>query len=247
MRTLIERDVNKLLFHSPAPGCVLYLLGLPGGGGKIYDRSPYGNHGAITGATWKVTKGGLWYLYFVTDDYVNGIGSVSSFSFIQNTGIFTLKCWLKLDDNTAAKAQCLIANTPASDEKGFFFAYKHGGAQNNQLRLFIVKGQSGIPVIDSYSPIDVITDNDWHQVGATGDNTNVTFYVDAAPYSGTNAMGDKSSGDSTRVLNIGRYPYSTPGDYLDGCLALPEIHSNLWTALDFQNSFNREKHLFGVC
>jgi len=70
MKTLLSQ--NNLVFNPPILGCVLFLSGLPGSSSKIYDRSPYGNHGTITGATWKRLPSGLWYLdYDGTDDYVN--------------------------------------------------------------------------------------------------------------------------------------------------------------------------------
>jgi hypothetical protein len=33
---------------------------------------------------------------------------------------------------------------------------------------------------------------------------------------------------------------------LDGSVALPRIYNRVLTALEVQNHFNREKHLFGV-
>ena len=72
MKTLLDRDIDELIFDPPELGSVLYLTGLPCGGSKIYDRSPYGNHGTITGATWKRLPSGLWYLDLdALDDYVD--------------------------------------------------------------------------------------------------------------------------------------------------------------------------------
>lgn len=63
---------NELLFEPPEIGCALSLMGLPGGGSTIFDGSPYGNQGMITGATWKWTPGGLWCLSFDgADDYAS--------------------------------------------------------------------------------------------------------------------------------------------------------------------------------
>ena len=60
MQGLLERD--KIVLNPPALGTVLFLSGLPGSGNRIYDRSPYGRLGVITGATWKRLPSGLWYL-----------------------------------------------------------------------------------------------------------------------------------------------------------------------------------------
>jgi len=64
METLLYSRVDALMFSPPELGCVLYLSGLPNSGSKIHDRSPYGNHGAITGATWQRLPSGLWCLSF---------------------------------------------------------------------------------------------------------------------------------------------------------------------------------------
>ena len=92
MKTLLDRD--RLVFEPPQPGCVLYLPGLPGGGNKLYDRSPYANVGTITGATWKRLPSGLWYLDFDgTDDYLD-VGQDSS---LMPTTSLTIELWLNPD------------------------------------------------------------------------------------------------------------------------------------------------------
>ncbi len=63
----VKRD---LIFDPPDIGTVLYLPGLPGGGSKIFDRSPYGNNGTIVGATWARNAQGVWELSFGTTDEV---------------------------------------------------------------------------------------------------------------------------------------------------------------------------------
>ena len=68
----LDYDPIKHLFLPPDLGTVLYMPGLPQGGGVIHDRSPYGNHGTIDGPTWDRNAQGLWYLdHDGTDDYVD--------------------------------------------------------------------------------------------------------------------------------------------------------------------------------
>ena len=70
MKTLLNR--SNLIFDPPPFDCVLYLSGLPGGGSSIHDRSPWGNHGSITGAVWKKLSNGLWHPGFDgSDDYIS--------------------------------------------------------------------------------------------------------------------------------------------------------------------------------
>lgn len=68
MNKLVE--ARKLLFHPPNLGTVLYLTGLPGHGDTIYDRSPYGYHGTITGAVWTRLLTNSWVLDFDGSDDV---------------------------------------------------------------------------------------------------------------------------------------------------------------------------------
>ncbi len=66
MTTQTDRDGP--VFDPPELGCVLHLPGLPGGGSKLHDRSPYGNAGTIVGATWIRLPSGLWCLSFDGSD-----------------------------------------------------------------------------------------------------------------------------------------------------------------------------------
>ena len=89
MKTLVSQ--NSLVFNPPELGCVLFLPGLPWSSSKIHDRSPYGNHGTITGATWKRLPSGLWYLSFDgIDDYVS-LGTSASLNLVDD---FTMMAWL---------------------------------------------------------------------------------------------------------------------------------------------------------
>ena len=116
MKTLIDRE--DLVFDSAELGCVLHLPGLPGGDSTIHDRSPYGNHGTITGATWKRLPSGLWCLSFDgSDDYVTvGLGAS-----INITGPFTTKAWVYAD--------------VMSDEKTIYSHYGPGTNNGYEFRL----------------------------------------------------------------------------------------------------------------
>jgi len=133
----LERD--KLIFDPPGPDCVLYLPGLPGGGGYLFDRSHHNNICAITGAAWERTQGGLWTTrYDGTDDWLC-IDSVLNDLAATTKG--TWMGWFKLDDATPASTTRLISfgDTNANEilaihigETGnfSFFAVKAGVAQS---------------------------------------------------------------------------------------------------------------------
>lgn len=138
------------------------------------------------------------------NDLVGSIGSLSSYSFIQNTGVFTLECWLQFDASAAGEGDNMIlANTPTSNEKGFYFDLLVSGGQTFlNMRMFRAAGAS-ISIIHSLSPANIIPDANWHHVACVGDGTNVTFYVDGFSFAGTGTMGTFSTGNSSRTLMIG--------------------------------------------
>ncbi len=110
---------------APPVGCVLHLSGLPGGGNKIYDRSPYGNIGTITGAVWKRLPSGLWYLDYDGSDDKVVIANESNFDF---TDTITIIMWVKPGTQTTAYAAIIskelliiIVVVIANDQKYLYF------------------------------------------------------------------------------------------------------------------------------
>lgn len=86
MAKLLERlnetsSVTDFEFAQPNANCVLYMPGLPGNGSTIYDRSIYGNHGTIFGATWERLPSGLQANSFITDDYLSIPAENTEFDF----------------------------------------------------------------------------------------------------------------------------------------------------------------------
>lgn len=93
MKTILDRE--DLVFNPPEPGCVLGIAGLPGRGTKIYDRSPYGNQGTVTGAGWVRLSGGLWALSF---DGIDDNVSISDWDNDRLGSNYTIEQWVKSDN-----------------------------------------------------------------------------------------------------------------------------------------------------
>jgi len=137
------------------------------------------------------------------NQYARSIGSgctdpYQDLNFINNTGIFTLEFWLKLDNHSADACQALFNNGEGASNKGIFFAYDNRSAlsRSKQLVCELYNG-TGTPIISTVSPANVITDNEWHHVALTGDATKIRFYVDGKEYLGAGTMGTKSIGQWT--------------------------------------------------
>ncbi len=229
MKTLANRE--DLIFNPPQSGCVLYLAGLPGGGSSIHDRSPHGNHGTITGATWKRTAGGLWHLDFDgSDDYVSG----STSGFPLGAAIRTALVWIKI--------------TGASQQGGGnFFGYGSGAPQANfclfesivdantsYLRFVSKSGDE-----DPQNPPN-LNDGQWHLVGMTYDGSDLTGFVDGvANFTATRALNT-----ITGTWKIGMSTWNS--NDLAGCTALTRLIPLCYSEFQFKRIFDREKSLFGV-
>ena len=137
--------------------------------------------------------------------------SASAFSFIPNTGVFTIEAWVKLAAATGDLYHCIFGTSPATAEKGFQLVWENRTAASSvkELRMFITKGTSGVPVIDSRSADNAIIDTSWHHIVVTGNGANCQFYIDAVQQSGSTTMGPKSTGNLTRDVAIGDAPFSS--------------------------------------
>lgn len=233
MRTPADKDANKFLFCASEPGCVLYLPALPGGGNKIYDRSPYGNNVNIVGATWKVLSSGLWYLYFDgTDDYLCPGDSIQ----YDITDKITLGAWVNLDvlglnryvmgrDNVSYRNYLLhITN----DNKVIFYIWNSNTAHYGKTAT-------------------TLTAKRWHLVGGTYNKVAVKAYLDGVKGTDTETScnGDIDNGNAPLEIG-GRESYPSGPMRLAGGIALPFLCNYAWSDLQWASYFNQTKHLFGV-
>jgi len=114
------------------------------------------------------------------NNYIEDNNGLDVYSFIQNTNIFTISVWIKIDN--LANRQTIASNSISTIGKGFFLSWETagGGYGDEAIRLSMTKGAGG-PVVDCHSDNGAtITDNNWHHIlvtsNAAGDN--IKFYVD---------------------------------------------------------------------
>ena len=226
MKTML--DIDELVFSPPELGCVLYLPGSPGGGSKIYDRSPYANHGAITGATWVRLPSGLWCLSFDGSDDKVDCGHDASLDPADLS--FTFLVWARGDSD--------IANTGYIAQKGFS-KYWNLRTSSKHPTMVLWDGAGAVDAQDN--SIDV-SDEVWHFYACVRDYGNdIYLYVDAGtPITRSDTRGSLSAPAQDLVLG------NVSTAWWKGFIALPRIHNRALTALEIQTHFNREKHLFGV-
>jgi len=224
-------DSEKLVIDSPELGRVLYVPGLPGGSNKLYDRSPYCHIGTINGATWQRTASGIWFLsYDGIDDYVN-FGNAAS---LDITGEITIESWVKPSSSQIYDYGVLLIKS------GSYQLDAHSNSQDYP-RFIIWLASSGVQVKTSTT---LITDDVWSFLVATFDGDKMRLYQNAV----LTDEWDVSNEDIAVTANnlILGASSTAPGDLLKGGAALPRIYNCARTALQIQNDFSREKHLFGV-
>jgi len=231
VKSLIDRE--DLVFSPPALGCVLYLPGIPGGGGKAYDRSPCANLGTITGATWKRLPSSLWCLDFDGQDDSISLGTPGS---LDITGDITICAWAypaSLPSETGnftvfSKTQTLTTNgyelwLRTSDRIDFF---------TNQAATY----QS------SSSDDNVITKEEWQHLAVTRRGATANLYRNAVDVTNTQGthLAPTPAGQTAQVGRMGgSYPFH-------GRIALVLVYNRALSALEVRHLFDCEKHLFGV-
>jgi hypothetical protein len=218
--------MKNLLFAPPALGTALSLTGLPGGSHKIQDRSSYGNIGTITGASWVKLPSGLWCLDFDGQDDHIDCGNNPSLYF-DASGQMTLLAWVRR--NMAG------ANHEVMSRRNSANGYMWVIDDANRLRFTRAWA-------DFVSSDTVFQAGKWYHIALVYNNNNAQNYVNGVA-DGSAGTGMGYTDETAANLRIG-YPYGW--GRFNGKIALPRIYNRAATAFDIQNSYNREKHLFGV-
>lgn len=148
------------------------------------------------------------------------VGSVSQWTFIKNTAVFTIAMWVKFTDHAADDLYGIIANINSSNQNGFGVWFDNRtGVFIKKLRLLVVRGVAGDPVIDSNSSDNFVTDNNWHMLGVVCNGTNAFFWRDTTSETGSDVVGTLGTGDNDRAPTWGRVNGPTPDFPLNGSLA----------------------------
>jgi len=155
-------------------------------------------------ATDWVVDGGQYALDFDgSNDYVGGIGSLSSFAFIPNPFIFTIAIWFRLNNLTTRCS--LMGSTNTSTERGFFLVHEYGaGLGTNALRLFVAHGTLGTSRDLRSANSVVVSGWNFAVIVGLGSAAASKIYINGAGVS-TTAVSDAAltAGDATRSLSIG--------------------------------------------
>lgn len=166
--------------------------------GNALDAGPNAMNGTVTGATPTTDKNNLAgkAYSFNGTSRIDLPGSAQKLSFIQNTGVFTLSVFMKVNDVGPNAIYYPMGNMFTTTMKGFWLSFGAISAGvPRQVGFNIARGVSGVSVY-AKSSANSINDTDWHHIAVVGDGTTVKIYVDgvqsgaAVTFVGT--LGDSS-------------------------------------------------------
>jgi hypothetical protein len=203
------------------------------------DISRSGNNGTlINGPTYSSDNGGS-IVFDGIDDYVTNIGTTSTFSFIQNTAVFTLNVWVK--PSVLGTAMYFMGNNDGTAGfKGFYF----GKLANNRLSLAVTYGVGGQFVIN-YQPSNYFTDTNWVNVTVSSNGSEATAYKNGIRFlSPSSTITNFSTGDSQRTLAVGCI--NNLGSNWSGNVAITQIYNRALSDQEVLQNYNSTKSRFGL-
>jgi len=179
-------------------------------------------------------------LFNGSSNYVNSVGSLSTFSFLQNTGVYTISTWVR--PLNISKEMYIAGNSNASNVKGFFF----GTGNGNNITFYLLNGLSPSPLNHIVSNCFLNT-TDWVNIVAVGDGVKNQFWRNGVAFgSSLNFTLPFSSGDSGRVLILGNIaPASFPW-WWDGYISNFLIYDKNLSGEEILQNYNVMKSRFGL-
>lgn len=140
------------------------------------------------------------------------VGDESTYSYMQNTGNFTIAFWYKVV--ATGVLEYFMGNTPTSAEKGFFIAKNSDGS----LFFVFVNGDSNPDSLINITVSSVFTDTEWHHLAITSDKAaNACSVYKDGTFLYSEGVGTLSTGNSTRTLKIGQIQ-NTGTNFYNGLL-----------------------------
>ena len=233
LQKFIRRDNLKLSLD--AQNTNLYAISTT----TAYDVSGNNYNGTLTNGVQYVANGdGSWSFDQVNDSIAN-IGDVSSFSFIQNTGIFTVCAWVRLTQFTTTQSAIMGNNRNITTEKGFLIGK---GTSVNAIRFVITNGSGTIMFTQQIN--NYFLNDDWVFVTIVGDGTKVIFYKNGSLFQNGNNLGTLSTGDSTRTLSVGRVNGTTL--WWSGNISQTSIYDIDLSSTEISTIYNATKSRYGL-
>jgi hypothetical protein len=233
LQKFIRRDNLKLSLD--AQNTNLYAISTT----TAYDVSGNNYNGTLTNGVQYVANGDGSWSFDGVDDSIANIGDVSTFSFIQNTGVFTVCAWVRLTEFSTTQRFIMGNNRTSPSEKGFLIG-KGTGASS--IRVVITNG-SGTSLYTQQTNNYFLNDN-WVFVTVVGNGTNVVVYKNGTLFLNGSNLGTLSTGDSTRTLSVG-FPNISPL-WWKGNISQTSIYDIDLTSTEISTIYNATKTRYGL-
>lgn len=159
---------------------------------------------------------------------VLNMGSVGSYSFIQNAGIFAVECWVKMNTLSGSNLGIIGNTAGGTGVKGFSIYFQPSA---NNVQFSISKGVAPL-VLSIPSMGNSINDTtDFHHIVCTGDGTFGYIYIDGA-WQNSDILGTLSTGNSSANVFAGAVPNTSgnPVLYFDGIIDEVAIYNKYLSA-----------------
>ena len=139
------------------------------------------------------------------------------FDFVQQTGIFSVSCWIKLDNYTTTNLQEILnTNNIGRVQDGWRLFYDNrglSGSYNDKVIGFYLYGDNGTSSganLDLVYKDNAILDNDWHHIAVTGSSAGtygtLTLYIDGTAVATRALLSNSLTTDTANNdLRIGDY------------------------------------------
>jgi len=228
--------MEAMVCDPPEAGCVLFLPGLPGGGGFLHDRTAHASQGTITGALWTRLESGQHCLTFDGVDDIVRCPDADCLDIVDNISIvaWVKRAGLGHRDFIVAKReggagyvayQFEIANDPGHID-ALYFAYQD--SQGNWEANVFGSGTVGLG---------------WHQVAVTRTPAKIRCFIDGKPDPAEYAPSRSMEVKNSHQASVGAVSGLA---YMAGSLARVRVYNRALAALEIQGLHQRESRLFGV-
>jgi len=237
---MIEKPYNPKIY-TPSDGFVFLFDGRGSRGSiKCIDLSDKGNHGAITGASWKNSPVNTPVLSFDgIDDYIK-IDDDPTFDITKN---FSVLAWLRITEAPEVDAFYNITSKfewTSGDKREWFLDITN----DQQLRIsFSTDGIGDNYFYGGAAENEIVTLNRWMHVGFVYDGSRVKMYRNGIEIQSDVFSSDIYNGTADvyiGAMNAGTYAL------FNGMMAYVAILHRPLSAAEISQKYNSERNLYGA-
>lgn len=158
--------------------------------------------------------------------------TVSDFSWMENTGIWTVNFWFKFTDFTIANDHPVFATTGTAD-KGVLVGFSRPSPFTITRMWILVRTASGI--VGTYKQ-GTIGDNNWHMATFISNSTTIQAFLDTVAVSAPGSLTGTGTGNSAHGVNIAKDDGG--GDTYSGTLDDLRVYNVVLSSADMTTLFN---------